>query len=218
MTQPKLSVHAGPSLSSLKRVDVNSSTPLDVSSASFKGRVAVRIADYLSPDGKTSQPSSTMSDQSTWSIVVQGKWLEETSADDIVSIPCSSALYELTADTSTRNRCLETVGINRFEILCPMALRRRSSSCTWSIQPLITTFTVTNLGLLFVILFGLHELSTLVLTFFNLSNSVSTTSNRKLPIGHPVFNGLVRPPIIRAIAYRGAGCFVRERTREESSC
>lgn len=126
MPQPVISVLAGPSLDSLTPLTVNSSEPHSISSPSsgFSGRVAVRIVDYLGPEG-VSQPKTELKDGATMSIVVQGKWEEEVEADEVVSIFLLLFVLkyweELTRSLETR--CLETAGRILFAIHFRMELQ-----------------------------------------------------------------------------------------------
>lgn len=86
-SQPRISCKAGISLESLSHVNVNES-PLQVSSAIFQGQLAISIQDYLGPKGREGTPNPADGfkgrEGHTWSIAVQGRFLDELTADDLV--------------------------------------------------------------------------------------------------------------------------------------
>jgi hypothetical protein len=77
-------------MASLEPVQVNQA-PLAVKSSSFEGLLAVRMSDFHGPSGSGKQdapprPDSEFSGTSdTWSISFQGRFLQELSADEVVS-------------------------------------------------------------------------------------------------------------------------------------
>ncbi|KAI0763444.1 DUF1769-domain-containing protein [Trametes elegans] len=82
---PHLRVLAGPSETDLVPLRVNSGVPIDVSSDAFEGQVAVFIKGLADAEGG-SEDSDYFRKRSgvTWSIQVQGRFLREYSADDIL--------------------------------------------------------------------------------------------------------------------------------------
>ncbi|KAM0748231.1 DUF1769-domain-containing protein [Meredithblackwellia eburnea MCA 4105] len=84
-SQPIILVQAGPSLSKLVKVPVNSA-PVDVSSDLFKGSVGVRLDNYRGPhDDQPATPDTAFHDRATFSIVINGTFLEEgLTADEIM--------------------------------------------------------------------------------------------------------------------------------------
>jgi hypothetical protein len=85
--QPRLLVQAGPTLATLQHLHVNSPDLQDVTSATFEGGVAVKIEDYLGPKDSEgiSRPAAGLREHSTWSIVISGRFKEDTTADELVS-------------------------------------------------------------------------------------------------------------------------------------
>lgn len=90
-TQPRILVKAGPSSNSLSTLHVNAdSHPLTITGKHFEGKFAVRMASYLGPTGAEGvrEPESGYFEKReggmTWSIGIEGRFLGESSADDIV--------------------------------------------------------------------------------------------------------------------------------------
>jgi len=84
---PRLQVLAGPSLDRLAPVDANSDIPLCISSEAFEGQVAVYIKGVQDANGKVGQSSYFEKRERkgvTWSIQVQGRFLQTHSANDIL--------------------------------------------------------------------------------------------------------------------------------------
>jgi len=87
---PRIVCRAGPSLSSLEPVPVNSSS-VHIESDLFEGNVFVRLKDYKGPVGEdgTSQPKEPFSgEKDTWSIAFEGKFKdgdkEQIEVDEIL--------------------------------------------------------------------------------------------------------------------------------------
>ncbi|KAI0916008.1 hypothetical protein AcV5_003465 [Taiwanofungus camphoratus] len=82
---PRLRVLAGPSVDELAPVSVNSDVPVEIKSDAFEGRVAVYIKGFLDPSGGPGDSAYfDKRDGVTWSIQVQGRFLQPHSADDIL--------------------------------------------------------------------------------------------------------------------------------------
>ncbi|VDC02647.1 unnamed protein product [Peniophora sp. CBMAI 1063] len=84
---PRLRVVAGPSLDALVPISVNTGKAHDVSSPLFKGKIAAYIKDF--PDENGNVLSSEYFERPerkgvTWSIQVQGRFLNEVSANDVL--------------------------------------------------------------------------------------------------------------------------------------
>jgi hypothetical protein len=72
---PQLRFLAGPSLTDLSPLEINSDIPLSIKSAGFEGQVAVYIKGLAdSPEGRTHSPYFDHPDRKgiTWSIQIQG--------------------------------------------------------------------------------------------------------------------------------------------------
>jgi len=89
MFHSRLMVRVGPSMDQLVCITdkVNSGQAHTISSELFEGKVAINIKDFTKPSGEV--PSTEYFDREdrkgiTWSIQVQGRFLQETSADDIM--------------------------------------------------------------------------------------------------------------------------------------
>ncbi|KAH9462543.1 hypothetical protein MJO28_002679 [Puccinia striiformis f. sp. tritici] len=87
---PRFDILAGPSLDELSRVKVNADRtgPLAIKTASFEGALTVRMKDFADHNGDIYRDTETnyfanWSDV-TWSIQIQGRFLQPTSADDCV--------------------------------------------------------------------------------------------------------------------------------------
>jgi hypothetical protein len=77
----RLRVLAGPSLDALKPIDVNDDSVHEIKSSSFEGRVSVHIKGFVGEAGSHSKEDSSYFDNPkrkgvTWSIVVQGVWVQ----------------------------------------------------------------------------------------------------------------------------------------------
>jgi hypothetical protein len=83
---PRLQVRAGTSLESLQKVVVNADeNPFDLKSDSFDGRAVVRVRDYTGVN-EAASTSSKYFDRypDKFSIQVQGRFLVDANADDII--------------------------------------------------------------------------------------------------------------------------------------
>ncbi|WAR53017.1 hypothetical protein PtB15_2B445 [Puccinia triticina] len=87
---PRFDIFAGPSLDELSRVKVNAdrSGPLPIKTKSFEGNLTVRMKDFADYNGDIYRDTETNYFANwtdvTWSIQVQGRFLQPTSADDCV--------------------------------------------------------------------------------------------------------------------------------------
>jgi len=73
---PRIVCRAGPSLSQLEPVPVNSSS-IHIESSLFEGNVFVRLKDYKGPvgeDGKSQPEQAFSGEKDTWSIAFEGKF------------------------------------------------------------------------------------------------------------------------------------------------
>lgn len=82
---PQLRFLAGPSLTDLSPLEVNSDVPLHIRSSGFEGQVALYLKG-LGDEGRTHSPYFDHKDRKgiTWSIQIQGRFLQTHSADDII--------------------------------------------------------------------------------------------------------------------------------------
>ncbi|KIP07290.1 hypothetical protein PHLGIDRAFT_89753 [Phlebiopsis gigantea 11061_1 CR5-6] len=84
---PQLRFLAGPSFTDLSPIKVNSDVPLHVKSSAFDGKVAVYVKGLADSSGsRASSPYFDHKDRKgiTWSIQLQGRFLQTHSADDII--------------------------------------------------------------------------------------------------------------------------------------
>ncbi|CAO1624101.1 unnamed protein product [Sympodiomycopsis kandeliae] len=89
---PSLHISAGPSVAELQPLAVNhDESPLEINSPGFRGRATVRIKSFTGhdPDGIEHRNDSKYFDSEhrkgiTWSIQIQGRFLEEVSSNDVV--------------------------------------------------------------------------------------------------------------------------------------
>ena len=89
---PKLRISAGPSKESLSLVPVNhDELPIVIDSEHFQGRIAVRVKDFHGelPDGMESLKQSAYFSEPygskfSYSIQIQGRFMNEVTADDIL--------------------------------------------------------------------------------------------------------------------------------------
>ncbi|KAI0355966.1 DUF1769-domain-containing protein [Trametes cingulata] len=82
---PYLRVLAGPSETELVPLKVNSGVPVEISSDAFEGRIAVFIKGLADAEGgKEDSDYFRKRSGVTWSIQVQGRFLREYTADDLL--------------------------------------------------------------------------------------------------------------------------------------
>ncbi|KAJ3523702.1 hypothetical protein NM688_g8683 [Phlebia brevispora] len=86
-SMPRLRILAGPSPAALTPISANSGEATDVSSEFFEGKVAVYIKNFADPNGNVRDSeyfASEVRKDVTWSIQVQGRFLKEFSANNIL--------------------------------------------------------------------------------------------------------------------------------------
>jgi len=86
---PKLRVSVGPDLESLSPCPVNrDSKPFEINSNVFQGKLVVRLKDFKGEDGTILSDTDTgyfaKNPDMTWSIQVQGRFLQDESLDEVV--------------------------------------------------------------------------------------------------------------------------------------
>ncbi|CAD6925026.1 unnamed protein product, partial [Tilletia laevis] len=90
---PSLKVSVGSSVDSLHPVKVNHElSPTTVSNAAFQGRIGIRVKNYhgYAPEGTEPKKDSVYFEgdgygrSMTWSIQIQGRFLDGVSAEDLV--------------------------------------------------------------------------------------------------------------------------------------
>ncbi|KAF8605131.1 DUF1769-domain-containing protein [Ceratobasidium sp. AG-I] len=86
MMAPLLKVSVGPNVDSLKEVPYNDYTSHEVRSAQFDGMISVHIKDEedIAKGGKNAYFDHESRTTSSWSICIQGRFLEEINANDIL--------------------------------------------------------------------------------------------------------------------------------------
>ncbi|KAI5480435.1 hypothetical protein MNV49_000588 [Pseudohyphozyma bogoriensis] len=135
--QPRIVVHAGPSLDSLKAVKVNEE-PTDVSSSEFEGAVAVRIQDYLGPEGQEGKPApsakvGSFKDGATWSIVIKGRFTGDQEADEIMWGNCWSKPIRDSLPYGT------SAALKFVHIVDPALEQDVYADKPWALSPLLAT-------------------------------------------------------------------------------
>ncbi|TFK49131.1 DUF1769-domain-containing protein [Heliocybe sulcata] len=84
---PRLRFLAGPTLSELEPIEVNSDKPLEIVSEAFEGKILAYIKDFTDAEGKVLEHEYFHKPERksvSWSIQVQGRFIEPQSADDIL--------------------------------------------------------------------------------------------------------------------------------------
>ncbi|TFY78465.1 hypothetical protein EWM64_g5545 [Hericium alpestre] len=84
---PRLRVVAGPSMSELRPIPANSGIPYPITSDAFEGKVLVYIKGFTDKDSNILDSEYFHREDRkgiTWSIQVQGRFLQPHSADDIM--------------------------------------------------------------------------------------------------------------------------------------
>lgn len=118
MTIPII-VSAGGSLATLKPISVNADlTPLEFVGEHFIGRATVRLRPHYQQ--ARTDPESGYFDkregEATWSIAIEGRFLEEHSADDVSLPPSLSTLAPYSPHWNDDRSCLEILGRTPLEI------------------------------------------------------------------------------------------------------
>ncbi|GAA5855196.1 hypothetical protein JCM8547_008979 [Rhodosporidiobolus lusitaniae] len=85
MTRPQIRVRAGPSLSQLQPLSVNSA-PVSLSSSSWEGSVSVRLLHYPGPHGQREPKEGEELEEGgqTWSVSFEGRWKDEVGVDEVL--------------------------------------------------------------------------------------------------------------------------------------
>lgn len=83
-------MQAGKDVAHLETLHVNQQ-PVKISTSAFEGKVAVRIRDYHGPETDRSAVANPPADQwtvesDTWSIEIEGRFLQDVDADDVSDI------------------------------------------------------------------------------------------------------------------------------------
>lgn len=140
---PRLRVLAGPSPSKLSPISVNTSQAHDVSSDVFEGRVVVHIKGFNTDGGEdeaTLGPERYFDREDrqniTWSIQVQGRFLREYDADDVLFGNVFDRPLKLPYGTS-----FVLTPVLRFMNYVDPTLQHDllSQSKPWALSPLIST-------------------------------------------------------------------------------
>ncbi|TFK92352.1 DUF1769-domain-containing protein [Polyporus arcularius HHB13444] len=130
---PRLRILAGPSMSDLVPVHVDSGVPVKVSSDAFEGQLAVFIKGFADEDGKV-RDSDYFRKRSgvTWSIQMQGRFLKEYTADDL--------LFGNIFDRPLKLPWVFSVAVKFMNFVDPtLEHDLGSSSKPWALSPLIAT-------------------------------------------------------------------------------
>lgn len=135
---PRLRVLAGPSPSKLSPISVNTSQAHEISSELFEGKVVVHIKGF-NDDGdedNTPRPDDYFEHEDrryvTWSIQVQGRFLREYNADDV--------LFGNTFDRPLKLPWGTSVVLKFMNYIDPtLEHDLQSTSKPWALSPLIST-------------------------------------------------------------------------------
>ncbi|KAI0716744.1 hypothetical protein C8Q76DRAFT_725459 [Earliella scabrosa] len=130
---PRLRILAGPSLNDLVPIHANTNTPVQVNSDVFEGQLAVYIKGFADEEGKV-RDSEYFRKRSgvTWSIQMQGRFLREYTADDL--------LFGNVFDRSLKLPWVFSVAVKFMNFIDPtlehdLASKRKP----WALSPLIAT-------------------------------------------------------------------------------
>ncbi|KAI0792507.1 DUF1769-domain-containing protein [Abortiporus biennis] len=130
---PRLRVSAGPSFEQLQPVEVNTDKATPVSSEEFEGQVAVYIKGFIDENGRVEHSNYFEKRKGvTWSIQVQGRFLQRRSADDI--------LFGNTFERPLRHPWLIGTALKFMHYIDP-SLEHDLTSRTkpWALAPLVAT-------------------------------------------------------------------------------
>ncbi|KAI5122636.1 hypothetical protein M0805_008722 [Coniferiporia weirii] len=131
---PRLRVLAGPSPSSMKPICANSNKAHVIKSSLFDGRVVVHIKGFPNADGNVLESDYfERADRQgiTWSIQVQGRFLQDYSADDI--------LFGNTFDRPLKLPWGTSAALKFMNFVDPTLEHDLMSSQPWALSPLIAT-------------------------------------------------------------------------------
>lgn len=130
---PRLRILAGPSLHDLRPIHANTNEAVDVSSDVFQGSLAVYIKGFADEEGKV-KDSDYFRKRSgvTWSIQMQGRFLREYTADDL--------LFGNIFDRPLKLPWIFSVAVKFMNFIDPtlehdLASKRQP----WALSPLIAT-------------------------------------------------------------------------------
>ncbi|KAL6299235.1 DUF1769-domain-containing protein [Sparassis latifolia] len=132
---PRLRVLAGPSVDELVEVSVNSGTAVDVKSDIFEGQVAVYLKDFVDPSGAISDSSYFNKAERmgvTWSIQMQGRFLQPYSTNDVLFGNTFEKPLNLPWGFNTALRFMQYIDPTLEQDLA-------SQSKPWALSPLIST-------------------------------------------------------------------------------
>ncbi|TEB34271.1 DUF1769-domain-containing protein [Coprinellus micaceus] len=135
---PRLRVLAGPSPTKLSPISVNTSQAHEISSELFEGKIVVHIKGF-NDDGdeeNTPRPDGYFENEDrryvTWSIQVQGRFLREYNADDV--------LFGNTFDRPLKLPWGTSVVLKFMNYIDPtLEHDLQSTSKPWALSPLIST-------------------------------------------------------------------------------
>ncbi|RPD75700.1 hypothetical protein L226DRAFT_507615 [Lentinus tigrinus ALCF2SS1-7] len=130
---PRLRILAGSSMSDLVPIRADSGVPVKVSSDAFEGQLAVFIKGFVDEDG-TVRDSDYFRKRSgvTWSIQMQGRFLKEYTADDL--------LFGNIFDRPLKLPWVFSVAVKFMNFIDPtLEHDLASSSKPWALSPLIAT-------------------------------------------------------------------------------
>ncbi|KAG7100025.1 hypothetical protein E1B28_001811 [Marasmius oreades] len=134
---PRLRVSAGPDLNALTDITnlVNTNKPSTISSDLFDGKIVVNIKGFTNGDGKPSSSAYFEQDERqgiTWSFQVQGRFLKNYSADDV--------LFGNTFDRPLQLPWGSGAALKFMNFVDPTLEHDLTSSTKpWALSPLIST-------------------------------------------------------------------------------
>jgi len=130
---PRLRILAGPSLADLVPISANSDVPLEVKSDAFEGQVAVYVKGFADTRGAIGDSAYFHKRADvTWSIQVQGRFLHQYSADDILFGNTFERPLKLPWGFSAALKFMHYVDPTLEQDLA-------STSKPWALSPLIST-------------------------------------------------------------------------------
>jgi len=130
---PRLRILAGPSYDDLVPIAANSDVPTEIQNDAFEGRVAVYIKGFADASGQVGDSAYFRKRNNvTWSIQVQGRFLRQYSADDILFGNTFERPLKLPWGFGAALKFMHYVDPTLEQDLA-------SSSKPWALSPLIST-------------------------------------------------------------------------------
>jgi len=132
---PRLRVLAGPSLDKMEVVQPNTGMPHDIRSEAFEGRVVIHVKGLVGEDGVMQEEHEYFSRKErrgvTWSIQVQGRFLQTQSADTV--------LFGNTFDRPLKLPWGTSAALKFMNFIDPTLENDLMGPTPWALSPLIAT-------------------------------------------------------------------------------